>query len=130
MGTSRQKVMGNNPAAAFLKMAQDGNLDGVKDFIEKKGDLMDPKQTPKDGEGQTALHLASGGGHIEVVKFIVQEVRKKGGKEAMVEFINIKNKKGMGAYGVAATSKHVGCRQVCQFLNMNGADDRMESAFG
>ena len=90
-----------------------GKLDIVKFCVEEKGLNVDIR----DGNGDTALHKAARGGHLQVIQVLVSS-----GAD-----VNMKNKFGNTALHIAA---HEGHLQVVQHLLSSGADVNMKDNDG
>ena len=56
-----------NSCSTIYSAAQDGNLEKVKNFVEKGKNINDPKNF----SGTTPLSAAANHGHLEVVKYLV-----------------------------------------------------------
>lgn len=105
-------------AHSFFNACLAGDLDGVKLIFSKNfhtinGDLLDKQLSsiemdPKSW-GRRPIHVATIGGHIQIVKYLVENGAN----------INIKNKYGDTALHFCV---HHNCYQIYSYLLVKGAD--------
>lgn len=62
--------MANSLEAEFLRAAEDGNTDCLKDLMKQGVDWACANE-----DGETALHITSGEGHINTVTYLVEELK-------------------------------------------------------
>jgi ankyrin repeat protein len=91
-------------AQEIITAATAGNLEKVKELVEKDPQLVNAK----DATGRTLLHLAAGGVHLEVMKYLVQ----KGAD------VNAKETDGTTPLYSSALRGHL---EACKFLIAKGA---------
>jgi ankyrin repeat protein len=85
----------------LLQAAEEGNLDEVRDLVENQGVDVN---TAKNEFGETALHLAAFGDHLDVVQYLATRRRVD---------VDAKDRNGMTALHLAAAENHL---YVVQFL--------------
>ena len=80
--------------------------------------LFNPKLCAKDGNGNTALHIAASRGNVGAVDIILKEVTAYRLKTDKSDFVNLKNKLGKTARQLAAMMKNNNLLQVFNKYNL------------
>ncbi|KAI8340657.1 ankyrin repeat-containing domain protein [Chlamydoabsidia padenii] len=91
-------------------------------------DLKESKAAPelyitKDEDGNTALHMASANNHIDIVNFIIEQLKTLG-SEQLTGFVNVRNEQGNTPLHWAALNGHL---EVVKVLVTNGADCKIKN---
>ncbi|CAO3596692.1 unnamed protein product [Absidia cylindrospora] len=100
-------------------------------YCARYGELEDLKQSnaapelyvTKDDDGNTALHMASANNHIEIVLFILEQLKKLG-DEQLRGLVNVQNGQGNTPLHWAALNGHL---EVVKALVSNGGDCKIKN---
>lgn len=109
----RAIIYAENNNIAELQRLEIGQVDGV--HIDEKDDL-----------GNTALHMASAKGHLDVVKYLLTGYRNRASISAMAT-VNIYNNRGETPLHFAAEN---GYADIAEMLARFGADPRLPNQIG
>lgn len=98
-------------------------------YFARAGELDDLKETKvspemyveKDDTGKTALHMASANNHLDIVKYIVEQLATLDNK---VELVNTKNEEGNTPLHWAALNGNL---EVVEVLVNNGGDCKIKN---
>jgi ankyrin repeat protein len=109
--------------AALWKAAKDGDLDQVKSLLPQQNINVNAQNsevptalTEKNYKGWTALHIASQLGHLEVVRYLVQDGKAD---------VEMKEPDKWNALHLASCNGHL---EVVRYLVQDGKADKMAKA--
>ena len=98
--------------------ARCGEKDDVQEMIEVTGPPLDLNYRDDTMSLNTALHMASGNGHLEIVKILLEESRIN---------LNVLNESGNTALHYAALN---GKKEIAELLISKSADANIKNEFG